>query len=177
MPRTFTVTIPAKAHIAKYAALRYGSPIRINNTTTLGALMVGLLQKPNFNTCYPVSKKDIRFLYLTQSIQFIGDIRDWYIIGSTLTDEHIIQVNTFLENDFADRLSVFVWSQMNHQARYKGINEAIEQFARHYNIIIDTDISFEGLKKMEYRRRKDVEKSLTTLSSPVPALQSMLLFG
>ncbi len=175
MPRTFTVTIPAKAHIAKYAAVRYGSPVRISNRTTLGALMIGLLNKPQFNSCYASQKKNIRFLHFNSRIQFIADIRDWHIIGTSLSDEHIIQVNTFLENDFADRLCVFVWSQTNHQARYRGIDKAIQQFADHMSISIGTDITFEGLKKMEYRRRKELENSLTTLSSPATGLQIALL--
>lgn len=177
MPRTFTVTIPAKAHIAKYAAIRYGSPIRIANTSTIGSLLIGLLNKPGFHSERSLYKKDIRFKYFTSNIECIADIADWYKIGSSLSDEHIIQVNTFLENDFADRLSVFVWSQMQHNSRYKKINEAIEQFALYYKINIDVDITFEGLKKMEYRRRKELEKSLLPLSSPATGLQTMLIFA
>lgn len=175
MPRTFTVTIPAKAHIAKYSAVRYGHTIRISNTTAVGALMIGLLNKPSFNSGYPTHKKDIRFLHFNSHIQFIADIRDWYTVGTHLSDEHIIQVNTFLENDFADRLAVYVWSQTNHNTRYRGINEAIISFADHLGIVIDEDITFDGLKKMEYRKRKELEKSLTTLSAPATGMQIALL--
>lgn len=175
MPRTFTVTIPAKAHIAKYAAVRYGCPVRISNTNTLGCLLIGLLNKPTFHSERSNRAKNVRFIHFNSRIECIADMRDWYKIGSSLSDEHIIQANAFLENDFADRLAVYVWSQTNHNCRYRGINDAIEAFARHMGIIIDEDITFDGLKKMEYRRRKELNKSLLHLSAPAPGMQLALL--
>lgn len=162
--RTFTVTIPAKAHIAKFAAVRYGSHIRISNKSTIGALMVGLLQKPKFDSGHPNRSKNVRFIHFNSHIKFVADIADWYKIGSTLSDDHIIAVNTFLENEFSDRLAVFVWAQTNHSNRRKGIEKAIQQFANLYNIDTDIDITLDGLIKMEYRRRKYLQQSLPHLS-------------
>lgn len=167
MPERFTVTIPCRPHIAKYAALRYGSYITINNSHTLGALIIGLLQKPSFNCRYNKINQSIRYQQFTASIQLHFDKQYLYHYGLVLTPDHIIQINTFLENDFSDRLAIFTWSRIQHNTRYKGYSKALMDFADQYNIIIDQDITFDGLKKIEYRTRKNLKLSLAILSRPV----------
>ena len=168
MPEHFTVTIPCRPHIAKFAALRYGSCISINNSHALGSLLIGLLQKPSFDCSYSNITKSIRYQQFTSSIQCLVEKHNVYMVGITLTPDHIIQINTFLENDFSDRLAIFIWSRIQHNTRYKGYKKALTDFADRYNILIDEDITFDGLKKIEYRTRKKIQLSLPILSRPVP---------
>ena len=72
-------------------------------------------------------------------------------------------MNRYFENKFEEELSRFVDKQdLEGWGKYKN---AIEAFAKHYNIEIEEDISFEALKKMEYRfRKKNLENSLRRLS-------------
>lgn len=154
MPKkTFLVRVAAQPHIAKYANIRYGNPIPLKNSNALGALAIGLMAKPAFQTKLSQTHRDIRFARLTGNIFFSLSIKEWQALGGNLTDDHILQINSFIEQDFIDRLAIFTWSQINTERRRSGYTEAIERFAHFYNIEISEDITFDGLKKMEYRRR------------------------
>jgi len=178
MPRTFIVSLPCKPHVAKYAELRYGrcAPIPINNSTAVGALMVGLLQKPQFSYKLSEKDKDVRFRHFTARLAFRADIYLWHSIGYHLTDDHILQANAFLEADFNDRLAIYVWSQTKSpDHRYRGIQDAIEAFAEFYGIELPEMITLDGLKKIEYRTRKRMGKTLITLNEPATNLELALL--
>ena len=149
----YKVSIPAKPYIAKFAHKRYGNPVSINNASTLSALIRGLLHKPAFDCKYSISKSDLRFKYFTSLIECTAPLTQMAQLGYALTTDQIIQVNTFLEEDFKERLMLFVAKSADWQQRRAGIDQAIEAFAEYYSILIDEEITFDGLKKMEYRAR------------------------
>jgi hypothetical protein len=149
----YSIRIPAKSHIAKFAHIRYGDPVLINNATALAALIRGLLHKPNFNSQYTSGKENLRLKYLNAQIHCAAPLSNMAHIGYALTADHIIQINAFLEEDFKERLQLFVAKTANWEHRRAGIDQAVEAFAHHYGIIIDQDITLDGLKKIEYRAR------------------------
>lgn len=149
----YHIRIPAKPYISKFAHVRYGNPVPINNSSALSALIRGLLAKPGYNVKYASSQENLRLRYLTAHIACSAPVSQMPQLGYALTTDHIIQINAFLEEDFKERLQLFVAKTANWQARRSGIDQAIEAFANHYGIIIDDEITFDGLKKMEYRAR------------------------
>jgi hypothetical protein len=45
--------------------------------------------------------------------------------------------------------------------------DALEDFCKRYNIEIEEDITFEALKKKEYRERKKLKEKLSKLVPPI----------
>jgi hypothetical protein len=45
--------------------------------------------------------------------------------------------------------------------------DAIEDFCKRFDIEIDEDITFEALKKKEYRARKHIEESMKKVALPI----------
>jgi hypothetical protein len=45
MPRTYTVTIPTSPYVKAFTAQHYGDPIDINNKTSIGSFLIGVLTK------------------------------------------------------------------------------------------------------------------------------------
>ena len=151
--QSYSIRIPAKPYIAKFAARRYGNPVGINNSTALSALIRGLLHKPGFDIKHSTVKENLRLKYFTGHILCEAPLSQMPQIGYALTTDHIIQINAFLEEDFKERLQLFVAKTANWEARRSGIDQAIEAFAAYYSIQLEEEITFDGLKKMEYRAR------------------------
>lgn len=76
--------------------------------------------------------------------------------------DHIIAINQFWKKSFDHQLHLFCMKYVNKEARFAGYSMAIEAFARMNGIDIDQDISFDGLKKAEYRFR--TKTKLTSIS-------------
>jgi hypothetical protein len=153
MTKMLTISLPAKPYIAAYAHHRWGEPIAINNQTALGAMAIALLQKKRFTTKLPHADKDFRFAHYTQKIFLTMPLGDIYRLGSQLSGEHILQLNSFLQASFTESLRIFVDTVCNHAQRTRGLETALCDFAAANNIEIDEHISLDGLKKLEYRSR------------------------
>jgi hypothetical protein len=162
----YTISIPAKPHIARFAHIRYGNPIWLNADSTLGILISALLNQSAYRSKFTLSDRDLRFKYLTASIQCAAPLSEM-LRGKcfALSTDHVLAVNQFLENDFEERLYFYCQRQANWQKRRAGIDAAIESFADFYGIQLDEEITFDGLKKMEYRfRKKKTEKIFAEMS-------------
>jgi hypothetical protein len=87
----------------------------------------------------------------------------WYLTKKEISPQTCILLNRYFENKFEEDLSTHVlMMDTEGHGKYK---KAIESFAKLYNIEIDEDITFDGLKQMEYRfRKKNIKKSLCRLS-------------
>lgn len=155
--RHFTVRLPTTNYIKKYLAKHWGDPIPINNLNPVGVMIIALLQKKSV-TKMNILKKDTRFQKLTTHILAVGafSIKDHY--GIHLDEDAVIQINRFFENSFEETLYQFVRYHLIDDSRFPGYDNALYKFADYYGIEIDEDISFDGLKKMEYRFRKKFEK-------------------
>lgn len=179
MANTFVVNIPVSPYILKYATLRYSQPLRLDNSSLLGTVVYSLLSKPRFDSRTPLKDRNLQYSFYTQKLQCVAPISMLYDIGNGITDDHAIQINRFLEKDFEERMHIYVSKNIVEGKRRCGYYKAIEEFANHYNIIIDTDISLEGLIKIHYRYRKRQEKKLqkltTGLSGQKGVFQQILL--
>jgi len=170
MAQTFSVQIPTSPHIKCLIRHEFGDPIPINNQSLIGVFMIGVLQKENFNTRQPDGKADTRFLYFTEKVTCVAPISLLKDMGWNLKRDHIIQFNRFFEEYFDRELYIHVKRNTLTDTRYAGYKQAIESFAARYFIEVEQHITYEALKKKEYRYRMKVEdvqeKSFATLSSP-----------
>lgn len=154
--RVFTIRIPTTPYFKKFITKYHGHPIRINNNTPIGVVVITLLQnKKHIN--YKEKNKDTRFITFNDHIIAtlpMDAIKYW---GCNLSEDAVIQLNRYYEAFFEESLYFYVQRNIRPDGRYKGYNEAIQKFADYFGIT-DDDISMEGLKKMEYRYRKNIEK-------------------
>ncbi|THU34230.1 hypothetical protein FAM09_24745 [Niastella caeni] len=160
MSKNFTINIPTKPYLAKYIASRYGHPVMLNNNTLLGIVVLSLLQK---KVCTHLNLRDqhLQFRTFTTQITFLAPWRYMSHFGVDLSDDQIIQLNRAWDSQFDEELYYHCLRSINHASRYKGYNEAIEQFAENHGIIIGVDTTFECLKKTEYRFRRTLEENLS----------------
>jgi len=167
MAKNFTINIPTKPYLAKYIASRYGHPVQLNNNTLLGIVVLSLLQK---KVCTHLNLRDrhIQFRTFTTRITFLAPWRYMRHYGVDLSDEQIIQLNRAWDTQFDEELYYHCQRTINHNARYKGFNESIEQFANFHGIIIGEDTTFDCLKKTEYRFRINLKKNM---SRNVPSIK------
>lgn len=106
-----------------------------------------------------LSKKHLQFSNFTTAVTCQAPYRYMNSYGFDLTDDQIIQLNRSWNTTFAEDLYFHCQNSISKEGRYKGYDTAIEQFANLYNIEIDIDATFECLKKIEYRYRKEREKA------------------
>lgn len=79
--------------------------------------------------------------------------------GIHITQNHIIVINQMMENMFDDDLYKWMLSNTSRDGRYRGYNKALRSFMESYSIEENVDISFDTLKKAEYRRRKRIKEN------------------
>jgi hypothetical protein len=103
------------------------------------------------------------------SSQLPIQISEWQFenIGFDMPKDKAMAINAFIEEIFSEHL--YWWCQVATQTkgRYKGYDNAILQFAQKHNITIDEDISFDGLKKKEFRQRKLIEQKTRKTEQPI----------
>lgn len=175
-PGYYTVTIPTRPYILKYFATLFGNPLLLNNQTITGIVILSLLQK-KVCTHYDLKQKHLQFRGYTAKITTSAPYRLMSSYGVDLNDNSIIQINRYLDARFAEDLYIHCLSSIVQDARYKGYDEAITHFARLHNIEIDVDTTFENLKKIEYRYRKEREKKLLSpLQLPTAGDSEAFLF-
>jgi hypothetical protein len=157
--KTFALTIPTKSYIRKYIHSRYGYPVVLNNKTLFGTVMISLLEKK----AYSSGARDIHkatFSTYRDKVEMV--IPQSYIIknihGLHISIDKAIVVNRYYENQFEEDLYHFCKYNLTKNGKHPGYDVAICQFAERHCIEFDVDITFEALKKMEYRFRKNLEK-------------------
>lgn len=80
-------------------------------------------------------------------------------LGADIPRMSILQINRFLENLFDQSLYLHVKARLKDDREMKGWKDALLSFAEEYNLVLDPDIgekediTYEGLKKKEYRYR------------------------
>jgi hypothetical protein len=173
MPHIYTVTIPTSPYIKSFVTAIYGNPVAISNKNPLGSFLIGVMTKRAIDVKCIREKKDIRFKFFIDALTCIAPWSQMDNYGYHLTENHIIQINRWLENIFEERLYFYVQSRINQNSRYAGYDKAYEAFINEYNM--PENVSVELLKKIEYRfRKKILEKSIPPLSPPKIARQKML---
>ena len=72
-------------------------------------------------------------------------------------------INKVLGMYFGKELAAFVQKNIKN-GRYHGYNNAIEDFCKENNILIEEDITMDALQKLEFRHRNKCKKSVADLS-------------
>ncbi len=103
------------------------------------------------------------------SSQLPIQISEWQFenMGFDMPKEKAMSINAFIEEIFSEHLYWWCQAATQTKGRYKGYDNAILQFADKHNITIDEDISFDGLKKKEFRQRKLIEQKTKKTEQPI----------
>ena len=160
--KSFTFRLPVKKYIQKYLTTMYGPTIPATMETDIGFVVLNTLaSRLESQVCRGYNKQFDNGK--NGDITFTIPFHYFYLTKKELSIHTAILLNRYFENKFEEELSRFVHSRNTEGwGKYK---KAIEDFAAFYNIEIEEDISFDGLKKMEYRhRKKNIENSLCRLS-------------
>lgn len=172
---TYSVKVPTKSYLRKYIYAKYGQSIKLNYTTTLGTLILCMLDKEAFTIKMSDQKKEQRIQYMNDEIVFTAPLNTMRWKGYSLSKDKIIAINRYLEDMFVEDLHRFCKFNIKDTAWRPGIKDAIFSFADSYGIEVDTDISFDALKKAEFRYKKRNEKKVVT-SVPTSGRPSQLGF-
>lgn len=159
---TYSVKVPTKSYLRKYIYAKYGQPIKLNYTTTLGTLILCMLDKEAFTVKMSEQKKEQRIQYMNDEIILTAPLTTMRWKGYSLTKDKIIAINRYLEDLFVEDLHRYCKFNIKDTAWRPGIKDAIFSFADAYGIDVETDISFEALKKAEFRYKKKNEKKVVT---------------
>lgn len=150
----FFITIPAPAYIARFLTSRYGSIIPLYESTQIGKDLYNLLRYP-LGCTLSSEKKHLLTSFFNSYIKFRLHIKRKNEIVTDPSLDHIIVINRYLKDHFDKQLNFFCAHYINpERLGSAGYKCAIESFARMNNISLEEDITFEALKKAEYRFRK-----------------------
>lgn len=147
----YLVTLPCKTYIRKYIQCIYGNPVKATFEHSLG-IMINLSLSKDIYLDRKLSNSFIHKHY-TDKLPIIVNRWQWDRLGFDIQNGKIHLINLFMENLFKEHLFMWVDSgvQIHRERRL-----LIEQFAALNFIETDEDISFDALKKMEYRKRREL---------------------
>jgi hypothetical protein len=160
--KQYTVRVPVKPYLKKYAQTFHGAQVQLNYNNVLGTLVLCLLTNDAHFINMNSRKKEIRLSSMTAEIECVAPIGTMRYKGFSLTPDKTISISRWLEYSFATDLHRYVQQHIEKRDWRPGIDQAIENFAKLCGIDLDEDISFAALQKCEYRHRKKLEKSLQT---------------
>jgi len=162
----FKLTIPTKPYLAKYLYTLYGKPIVFTTTNYFGTTLLGYLTTRLYlqNQAHITHRKFDEFntpLHVSLPFHWLKN----YQYKTSIPKVNIIYLNKHFEEKFTRELYWYC-----HILALTGVEfkDALEQFCKRYNIEIEEDITFEALKKKEYRERKKLKENL---SKSVPLIQ------
>ncbi|MEJ7830818.1 MAG: hypothetical protein WKF91_21615 [Segetibacter sp.] len=158
----FELTIPTKPYLKKYLQALYGEPLFFTINNHFGICIAAFLWRPiQFHHRKELLKiRTDKFedkLTINLPMAFLTARQS----GFYISDNHIITLNKLFENRFEEDLWRFC---MAMNLRKRETKDAIEDFCYVYKISIDDDITFEALKKKEWRFRKKMEISAPQVS-------------
>lgn len=162
--RSYTVIVPTKAFLRKFIYAEYGHPLKLDYLTTLGTLILCLLENEDFSINMNNEKRDSRIQYMNDKIEFSASLNTMRYKGHSLSKDKIIAINRHIENEFIRELSFFCKTNLKNRAWRPGIKEAIYSFCEKYSIEVEEDVTYEALKKAEFRYRERQEKKSEKIS-------------
>jgi len=155
--KPYTLKIPCKSYIKKYVASLYGSPVKIENRTMLGIFLLAVLDKRTYE------KRNFGPNQTNKGIEdtILVEVNNWQFnaIGFDVSAECVMIINDFLEHMFDDSLYVTCFKNSKYKSRKTGYRAIMEGFCKRHGIELELDISYEALKKKEYRYRKQIQKN------------------
>jgi hypothetical protein len=179
----YTVLLPTKAYLCRYVLTLYGQgteTVMIDPSTSFGDLIITKMASTlNCNLKPADYTAAISKMSTALSLQLPAQwFRKLPLQGARpydatikLTPHQVIRINRHLQNDFEQDLCDIVARAHNFMGIERQV--AIECFAHNHGIRLEEDISFEALKKMEYRYRSENARH-TVRKKIVQELSSML---
>jgi len=161
----FPLNIPVKPYIKHYLHALYGSTIIFTPNNYFGIVLASLLQRP-LRHHYPPTVLTYRVFDKFDDTLTVYLPKWWltkYEFGHTLTNNQIISVNKLFEERFEEDLL----KACSLAAIYNvEIKQALEEFCMRHNISIEEHITYETLRKKEYRKRMQILKENIPLNRP-----------
>jgi hypothetical protein len=163
----FELCVQTKPYLKKYFQTLYGNPARnkeivFTTDNLFGICIAASLFRPlQFHHRKELlklrtDKFDAR-MDIHLPITFLTERRG----GFAISDAHTITINKLFENRFEEDLWKFCLLKNIQDVETK---DALEEFCQLYNIVIDEDITYEAIKKKEWRYRKKMKNSAPQLS-------------
>lgn len=171
--KTYCITVPVKTYIAKYFTHLYGHPIPLSHQDDFGdSILTKLSTAPLIRpTKYD---RNITMRYFKTAVKLQVPMHMFYRLENKITDAHIININRFLENTFETSFCTWVLCQAAAKVQRK---TAIEQFCDAHDIDLEIDITYEALKKLEYRDRIYKEKLAKMQTKKVSESSGLKLYS
>ena len=163
-------TIPTKEYIKPYIETNFGIPARFTPNSYFGIVLQSMIDNP-----LRVRKKKLEIEHRCFD-KFTAPLAlafpKWFIMrreyALNISDLHIITLNKLFEEKFELDFHNFCLMYVLHG---KQIKIAIEDFCTANKIEIDQHISYDALKKKEYRYRLENAKKLSKFTSPLATLK------
>lgn len=162
----FTFILPCKTHIKKFVTATLGAPIIVDLKTDTGFVILSTLTS-RLEGKVPRGSIDHWEDRYKDKLTFRIPIHYFSISKKETSPFTFVLLNRYFENLFEKEFNIFVGKKKNEGATIK---KCIEDFLDQYGIDLEIDISFDAIKKSEWRYRK-------TLSNKVSRNLSPTLFG
>lgn len=174
--RTFAVNIPTKSYLRKYLHKRYGYPVVINNRTLIGSVLVAFLNKKVYSDRSNATDLFNTYATLNDRLECVVAQNEVFFgtTGLQIDPAKVIVINRYFSAQFEEDVHRFCLQNITSNGKRPGYDRALEKFAEMFDIEFDVDITFEALKKMEYRYRKKLEQNLTANVPASKCLQQAL---
>lgn len=157
MSKNYSVSLPVKPYVLKYVQTIEGSStIEFRGSSMLCLILRAYIENKNY-TGLSKSQMETAITHRTAKLEVLIPFKKMYKIGTAIRPDSIVQINQFLEEWFERALVKFMNENTRKDGRYKGFQKAYYAFAECYNIDLETDITLDGLKKMDYRLRHKKE--------------------
>lgn len=165
MKSHFSVKLPTKAYLKKYIEVLYGSPVTFNTNSYLGKIIAVVLDK----NVFPERSRTVihkTFDVYDKELTIFLPIRwmEKYYYGTDINAKKVVYINKLIEDKFEEEL--FMYCQVLDLLGIERKDSLLE-FCNKYNLEIDEDITFECIKKMEYRMRQKFSLNAVSYSSPL----------
>lgn len=160
----FSLIIYTKPYLKKYLQSLYGNPIIFDKDNLFGVTIAAFLEKP---LDFHVTKEELRCrtdkytekleIFLPKTI-----LTKRRSTGYDLSDANTITLNKFFETRFTEDLARWCELGMVYKVEFK---KNIEDFCHRYKIELEYDITFDAIKKKEYRLRekRKIQEEKSTL--------------
>lgn len=164
--KLFQVNLPCKTYIKKYVISIYGQERLINKqpvfglkadrSTHVGFMASLALEKQEYESRH----KNDRSPFGTLEDQLVLFVSRWQFqnIGFEVSRDAVHVINAYLEELFKEALYFHCQRYVKHDVRYSGYKEAIESFATRHDIVLEYDIPYDSLKRIEARHRDRLQK-------------------
>jgi hypothetical protein len=163
----FDLSVQTKPYLKKYFQTLYGDPahnkqIFFTTDNLFGICIAAFLFRPiKFHHRKEMLRLRTDKFDATLQIHLPITILTERRGGFEISDAHTITLNKLFENRFEEDLWKFCLVENIKEVETK---DALEKFCTLYNIVIDEDITYEAIKKKEWRYRKKMNNCAPQLS-------------